>query len=795
MTKKLTGASRGASTGAGATSRRAFLGAGLALLGTACGRGGKSGALPKGGGSGSGGGGGGGGLGPLGSGAVGKPGLAGDVFGYQAAFDEALAKIGFISPAQLAVRHPAPSYLDELSFDPTKAKFFPELQALPHFKLEAPEAAVYRKHGFVVSERLGAESYAELYYRVFTNDMPVLITADSVLHAWHRSYDAVLEELEERHLYTSVDEILTGMADALPDAHAAYGQGPLAPSVSDADSFIAVARSLLAGKAVATKLSGKGADGWVDATLAAVKALGMREFELFGSTRVIDFSQFKVRGHYENSERLRHYFQAMMWLGRIDLRIGGDNSDANARQLASAVVLHDLLRRSQRFAQWESFDKLLQTFVGRTDSMTFGQLGGLLEAAKITSPAAIADLATLGRLQADIDKGNLGVQQIRSDYFESSPLGPDRAALPRSFTTMGQKFVVDSWATAKLVADDIMWHEAKVQRRMPSALDVAFGVLGNDAAIPLLVRRIVDKNGVAFRDGLPYQHNLAAVRAVIESHPARAWEDNLYMGWLGTLRALSAPTTEAHYPEAMRTQAFAMRTLNTQLASWAQLRHDTILYVKQSYTAGVSCYHPDGFVDARPAFWRACAAMATRAAKLLLASDYPDKALQQQHADFFDRFGATVARLGSIADKQAAHKDLDAAEAKMLTDVVQISHGSGFTHYDGWYPTLFYKGPEDSGKPEPIIADVHTDVPAPMLGDPGGVLHQGVGKVDMMIMAVDCKGAATAYVGPTASHYELASTGVERWSDSEWEKRLADGKAPPRPEWTRGYLVPVPAKK
>jgi len=37
-----------------------------------------------------------------------------------------------------------------------------------------------------------------------------------------------------------------------------------------------------------------------------------------------------------------------------------------------------------------------------------------------------------------------------------------------------------------------------------------------------------------------------------------------------------------------------MKTLNTQLASWTELRHDTVLYAKQPYTASVLCSYPDG---------------------------------------------------------------------------------------------------------------------------------------------------------------------------------------------------------
>src|SRR5205814_2566387 len=103
--------------------------------------------------------------------------------------------------------------------------------------------------------------------------------------------------------------------------------------------------------------------------------------------------------------------------------------------------------------------------------------------------------------------------------------------------------------------------------------------------------------------GLPYQHNLAAVRAVMDSQEPSAWDSNIYMSWLGCLRELSVPTTDAKYPQAMRTRAWTMKTLNTQLASWAQLRHDTVLYAKQSYTAEVSCYYPAGYVEPVPHFW------------------------------------------------------------------------------------------------------------------------------------------------------------------------------------------------
>src|SRR5262249_30885220 len=82
------------------------------------------------------------------------------------------------------------------------------------------------------------------------------------------------------------------------------------------------------------------------------------------------------------------------------------------------------------------------------------------------------------------------------------------------------------------------------------------------------------------------------------------------------------PTADWEYPEPMRPRAWAMKTLNTQLASWAQLRHDTILYAKQSYTGADGCIYPTGFVEPRVEFWQRLRGAASRTADLLASLSY-----------------------------------------------------------------------------------------------------------------------------------------------------------------------------
>jgi hypothetical protein len=757
-----------------------------------------------------------------------KPGRAG---GYAAAFDAALQKIGPITPEEFARRFADKAkYLERLSWDPTTARYWKELNLDPRefrpkgqrqplgaiydFRLNEQEQAVFKSNGFVVSERMGDSSCAKLFYRIYTRDLPVFISSDAVLHAWHRSYDAMLEELESSYLATSLEQILAKMVEAIPAAREQYGDGVLGPSVRDADYFLTVARSLLAGKPMDSALDQNARVAEAQKACAEQQLL---EFKLFGRDRDVDFSQFKVRGHYEKSALLGRYFQAMMWCGRIDLRIAGDPKLASPRELGSALILNDLLRRSGKYEQWRQFDQLLHAFVGPTDSMTFAQLDVFLATVNLKSPADVKDLESLSAIQASILAGKHGFQQIRGDVYYSPPDSRKKVILPRSFTFLGQKFVLDSWVLSKVVYDDVFWQELKVQRRIPSALDAAFATFGNDAIVPDIAARLNAASGRRFRDGLNYQHNLAAARQVIDDLEPAAWEDNLYASWLALLRELSKPTTDPQFPEAMRSRAWAMKSLTTQLASWTELRHDTVLYAKQSYTSVPACSYPAGFVEPIPHFWKRFEKMALHAAALIEKTPYPDylaeirfyefkdgkhvertklekrdgKQLRERHVAFFRNFAAQTARLEELARKELAQREMSKDDLKFLDETVQLArHGSGSALHGGWYPGLFYPGREECLKWGALVADVHTDPPAEMVGDPGCVLHQGVGNVHLLVIAVDNGKDKMLYAGPVLSHYEFEMPGTTRKSDAEWRKEVSEGQAPPHPEWTKSYLVP-----
>jgi hypothetical protein len=769
------------------------------------------------------------------------------IYGYGTEFSRELQLLGQLPLDDfVAMYGPTNQYLPQISFDPTIADFWDQFNLDPavhnatnsvdprltDFRLNTNEFAVFQTNGFVVSPRLGNYSFADAFYKIYSDDLPVFFSADAALQAWHRSYVAMLEETEETYLGPYLNSILEGMAGQVPGLWSQAQETTLVNGVQDADYFLAVAQSLLTG---VNNNGSLGQTAQIQEALTAINNLQPATIVMFGANRLVDFSQFQVRGHYETSQRLQRYFRAMMWCGLIDFRFTGSTNDNSLRELSGAVAMNMLMSRSSQFPTWLQVDNVVQMFVGAPDSLNFAQLSDLLAAAGISSPANVPNTATLMDLQARIMTGQLGVQNIRSGYFWS-PLSREQIKLPRSFTVMGQRFVPDAWAHSMCVFDSIIWDEDgipgvedKVMRRVPSALDIAFSVLGNNQVVPDIAARISRTNLTLadgrpfFRDGRKYQHNLAAVRNVLDRQGPQAWTNNIYSSWLACLRELSMPTTDPQYPQSMRTRGWAMKTLNAQLASWTQLRHDTVLYTKQPYTGLILCSYPDGYVEPRPGFWLKMKEMALRAKTLVssmpdLSGDFffePNKpgdpsftvalhSIWANRVQFLDSFASTMATLQGISAKELARAPLSTAEVLFLQSLLEAQN-IGYTHvrtYSGWYPQLFYvnqralhdypySSPSDAW--DALVTDVHTDPEDVDVADPGSILHEGVGNVHMLMIAVDCgPGDIAVYAGPVLSHYEFELGPTTRKTDSQWKSEVQTGTLPAQPDWTRGYLVPEP---
>lgn len=86
--------------------------------------------------------------------------------------------------------------------------------------------------------------------------------------------------------------------------------GLSAAAAADADFFLSIAQSLLAGRVLAPVAGADAADvrSFVEHATAAEGALGVR---IFDTPRETEFSQFTPRRHYAGDAVLERYFRAM----------------------------------------------------------------------------------------------------------------------------------------------------------------------------------------------------------------------------------------------------------------------------------------------------------------------------------------------------------------------------------------------------------------------------------------------------------------------------------------------------
>ncbi len=192
--------------------------------------------------------------------------------------------------------------------------------------------------------------------------------------------------------------------------------------------------------------------------------------------------------------------------------------------------------------------------------------------------------------------------------------------------------------------------------------------------------------------------------------------------------------------------------LNTQLASWAELRHDTILYVKQTYTGGVVCEFPDALVEPNPELFARLGAYAAKG-KAVATSLFPaGSTLADGVVQYFEQLATVSAILQEMAEYQAQGTPFTAAQMAFINETVKVQTFCGGASASGWYAKLFFN--TNPTEFSPTIADVHTQ-PTDEGGNPvGRVLHVGTGYARLMVLTANTCTGPRAYAGLVSSYHE-----------------------------------------
>jgi len=708
-----------------------------------------------------------------------------------------------MEPDQLMQLHPAGNFVGDLNLSATDARYFDSIAI--KYGLTEHEIELLEQNGFVVSERMKKISFGESFLEIFHKDLPVFVSTDAILHAFHISYDRILKDAELGCLIEKVKSLLQDLHSNQNLLFTKYGNNPeMLTMLKDVDVYLTVPLKLFELNVSPYYQENAGV---IDTILQLIYAEQMEPYPLFSETcKVLDWSQFKPRGHYDVDPGstweadLPKYFRVMMWLGRTELYLMAPEQGEGwclpqtfadvRRQIIDSYLIKELIDVSTVYNDYLEIENTIKIFAGDQDNVTLDHLDYLKNAISFIDADELLDSLAVVEFQDTLKNQSFAYQLILSQILFGNPMNADSIVPASAFMLFGQRFVIDSYVTATVVYDRIKYYSQHVCRLFPSLLDVLFAI-GNSASAQLLVDELNEFH---------YSTNLAVLRYLIDSYDDEFWNANFYSNWLSIIRKLNPPQDRSNLPNFMKTAGFWQEKMNTQLASWTELRHDNLLYAKQSYTGGTICSYPYSYVEPFPDFYQTLNDFSVNAANKIQTINFSDPWIQGNITSYFNILGNVMDTLKNISQKELNQELLTTEEIVFLQNMIYENGGggSGTPPYLGWYPRLFYNdflysGTSSSTNPglmesNHLVADMHT-IPTNCTGVPyGWVKHVGTGPINLGVFVTPWNdGVETAFIGPVMSYYEYTTENFLRLTDEEWNNQYLQSAL--RPDWVNLYLA------
>ncbi|MDL2263786.1 DUF3160 domain-containing protein [Synergistaceae bacterium OttesenSCG-928-I11] len=609
-----------------------------------------------------------------------------------------------------------------------------------------------RKKGFridpapIILEHLTVDDLSDLYAATgpYVTDF---VTTDACLHVYHLLFSQMLQDAERGYLTPTLRRGLERALAALDEIEPTKNAKA---SYDTARDMLAIPLALLTSdmKNDRLKLSAR-----AQTEMKKILAMaGRGESAITGTTE--DYTQYRPRGHYVGVPELERYFVAVSFLGNAGLELlsGESFSAENVRTAAFVSWALDAAG-----AAWDAYEAPIDFLVGTADDGSIRVYREIVRAHVGSGDVAsrLADDAVIEGIASDI-RTRIAGPRIRDR--ETGIISKEEEARTRTaeFRISGKRFTFDAYALNQLTSPRVGSDDDP--RNLPEGTDV-MAVLGSRAAAS-----VAEKNF----EVLHYRENLERLKG--EIGPYLDVDGTAYSRWLAVLRASfgDSGSKQVFY----RAPGWQWKKLMTASASWAELKHDTVLYAKQGgaemggggeWIAGdFAPPTPRGYVEPDPQTFAALADMTNRILQCL------DPILEEwdeieRHREKFERFGALCASAERIAgmevrDEPMTLSDYDEIKyiARAFTDDLLMLYGN------------YYEDPEKLRMA--LVSDVATDFVSEL------ALHVASGTPRQLLVFVnDRSGGPRVARGYVYSYYEFARPLSEgRMTDQEWREIAYD---------------------
>lgn len=617
----------------------------------------------------------------------------------------------------------------------------------------------------------------QLFYTYENNQylkIPSFITSDSVLQVYNVFFDFSLRTLESDTLLPKLNQLTDSMLNKSINLYQHISNSEVKAAALKNTAYFAVAQTLLQ-KPLPTNLPTEAK------VLASAELKLIHDLEGFQNSPIfnckIDYSQYIPRGHYTRNNKLKDYFMAMMWYGQgpfLLFKKGSNEKELNlSTALQGLLVTYELYNNSNKQSDidlWEVIYNPTEFYVGKSDDLNVYNYKTLLinvYGNGNTNAINLEKLTDKNKLTLLIKEGQKLPEPRIQGAWASSDIPVDK-----QFRFMGQRYIPDSEILQKL--------SEPIKRTFPKGLDI-MGVLGSNRAKDILLGQYKENsnwNG--------YTENFMKLQNQFNNIKEETWQSNMYYGWLWSLSPLIKHFGDG-FPSFMKNSAWEDKSLNTALGSWSELRHDTILYAKQS---GAECGGGEeppvikSYVEPNIDFYDRLLWLTKFSRKNL--SDR--KILTSELENKLQNFEDLLTFLTNCSVKELRNEELTKEEYYEL-----LIYGGTLEHlttslaggYKGWYEIT-----SETDRNMAVIADVHSST--------GSCLEEGIGPASQIFVVVPIGNKLYLTRGAVFQYYEFINE--TRLKDEQWQKMLKDNKAPDQPVWTKSFTsgknkkIPLPKK-
>lgn len=605
----------------------------------------------------------------------------------------------------------------------------------------------------------------QLFHAYEENDyrqVPNFITTDLYLQAFHMYFSYILKSLEKQHIIPTLEMLCRSFNATCIKLAEQTEDESLKDMAEHAATFYAIPYYLLTNKTLTVPSK------YETEYQEEIEHINKQEdnFSDFLSYKdaYFPYSLFKPRGHYTREPQLQAYFKAMMWLQTACFC--REQQEQLKRSIFQAAVLctYKSIDQTPLIKLYQHIYTPLTFLMGEADNLSIFDIARILEK---NNAIHIEDALTAGQ----IEKVNQALIELAKHKNNIKP--QIEITCRDKINFMPQRYLSDNEVIQKLV--DV---NPNSQRAYPKGLDV-FATFGTGTAESLLIDFYKEPNNWS-----EYSKELQQLKDKFKT--SKSTQLSVYELWMKSL--LTMQQTDKNNPGFMQTPEWGYKNLNTALASWAELKHDAILYGEQPMAAECGGAGPPdpivvGYVEPNLPFWRKMENILQATRLILQQNDCMTDDLKGKT----DQLNDYVTFLIQVTEKELRGEKLTEPEYRTLEymgssiEYFTLSVVDPDLHLDDW---SLVQGPDKSIA---IVAGIYT---RNIRGcNKNGILHIATGNANNIYVVVEIEGNLYLTRGATFSYYEFVQPLGTRLTDEEWQKMLEEKKAPAVPEWMKSILI------